>query len=156
VLQPGASAPEIKLNDLNGKPFDYQSLKGKVVLLNFWASWCAPCIDEMPALEALYQKLKAQGFVILAIAEDDTLDDLKAFVKEHQLNFPILYDQQAKLKATYGVSGYPETFLINQSGKIVLFKDPNSGIPELKLKGPRDWNSDVMLAEISKLLKEVK
>jgi peroxiredoxin len=106
------------LTDLNGKSWTLQELKGKVVLLNFWATWCPPCRKEMPDLEALYTRFEPQGFVILGISDDDP-DKVRAFVQKQGTTYPVLLDPGSKVNQLLHINGIPKTFVYDREGKIV-------------------------------------
>jgi peroxiredoxin len=109
---------DFELNTMEGKKVRLSDLKGKVVLLNFWAAWCAGCVKEAPELVKLYDKYKSQGFEILAISMETEAERYKVnqFVKEHKLNFPILYNEN--LDKLYNVEGYPTNIFIDSEGKV--------------------------------------
>jgi peroxiredoxin len=107
------------LTDLQGKTWTLKDLKGKVVLVNFWATWCPPCQKEMPDLEALYNLYKDQGFVILAISEDEETPKVAPFIAEHKITYPILLDPGAKVNNVFAVEGIPKSFVYDREGKLV-------------------------------------
>lgn len=109
---------EFTLKDLNGKSWDLRSLNGKVVLVNFWATWCPPCRKELPDLEALYEKFKDQGFLVLAISDEETAK-VESFVAAQKLTYPVLIDSGRKVNEQMGIEGIPKTFLYNREGKLV-------------------------------------
>lgn len=151
-IAPGDFAPELALNDLDGRPFDLASLKGKVVLINFWASWCGPCILEMPSLQKLHQRLASKGFSVLGVGIDDQSDGLKQIRAEYGLTFPILDDSQGISKKLYRLTGVPESVVIDRQGRIVLLIDPEENEPATKITGPREWEGESMIAQFEKLL----
>jgi peroxiredoxin len=122
VLRNGALAPDFRL-PVHGSQKDVRlsALRGKVVFVNFWATWCAPCRSEAPALERLHQTLSGADFEILAISIDKPEDEpaVEAFQKEFSIGFPILLDRNREAYTAYQVSGVPETFLVDQSGKVL-------------------------------------
>ena len=140
-LGPGENAPAFTLPDLSGKSVSLHDFEGKVVVLNFWASWCAPCITEMPALQSLYDRAEEKGIVVLAVAEDERAEEIEALVEKLGLKFPVLLDETGSIKDRYKVQGYPETYILDPKGKVVLFPDPGSNIPATKIIGPREWDS---------------
>ena len=105
--------------DLAGKSWTLKDLKGKVVLVNFWATWCPPCQKEMPDLEALYNQYKEQGFVILAFSEDDETNKVAPFIAERKITYPILLDPGQKMGNQFQVNGIPKSFLYDREGKLV-------------------------------------
>jgi peroxiredoxin len=107
------------LTDLQGKSWTLKDLKGKVVLVNFWATWCPPCRKEMPDLEALYNRYKDQGFVILALSEDEETNKVAPFIAEHKITYPILLDPGQKVNNLFQVEGIPKSFVYNREGKLV-------------------------------------
>ena len=121
TLKPAKAAKNFTLPDLDGKPHKLSDYRGKVVLVNFWATWCPPCRREMPSMERLSQRLKDQPFVILAINEQENPEDV--FVFTGQLDpsptFPILFDRNRKVANTWGVLGLPASFIVDQQGRVV-------------------------------------
>jgi peroxiredoxin len=109
---------DFTLTDLEGKPWSLQALHGKVVLVNFWATWCPPCRKEMPDLEALYNEFKDQGLLILAISDED-ISKVKPFIAEHNTTYPILLDPGSKVHKSFVVEGIPKSFLYDREGKLV-------------------------------------
>jgi peroxiredoxin len=109
---------DFTLTDLQGKPWTLKELRGKVVLVNFWATWCPPCRKEMPDLNALYQRFKDQGFVILAIS-DEKVDEVKPFIAERNISYPILLDPGKKVNDLFEVEGIPKSFVYDREGKLV-------------------------------------
>jgi len=109
---------DFTLTDLQGKTWTLSSLKGKVVLVNFWATWCPPCRKEMPDLDALYNRFKDKGFVILAIS-DEPEETVSKFVTEHKYSYPMLLDPGRKVNTAYKIGGIPKSFIYDRSGKMV-------------------------------------
>ncbi|MGH7932572.1 MAG: peroxiredoxin family protein [Candidatus Binataceae bacterium] len=131
----GEMAPGFTLTDLKGQKISLSSLRGKVVFLNIWATWCPPCREEMPSIESLYKEFHKDGnFVILAVSQD--VAGAKAvipYVKQNGLTFTVLLDPRNAVGEAYSVSGIPETFIIDQQGRIVAHH-----------LGPYDWsNSEI-------------
>lgn len=110
---------DFTLTDLQGKSWTLKDLHGKVVLVNFWATWCPPCRKEMPDLEALYKRFQDQGFVILAISEDEETDKVKPFIAERKISYPILLDPGQKVNNLFQVDGIPKSFVYDRNGKLV-------------------------------------
>ncbi|MBW7956667.1 MAG: TlpA family protein disulfide reductase [Deltaproteobacteria bacterium] len=120
---------DFELTDLSGKTHKLSDYKGKVIFLNFWATWCKPCEEEMPSMQALSDNLSSFPFVIVAVSVDnDSPENVGKFVEKHGLTFPVLHDRKGKVKETYKTTGVPETFIIDQNGVIAE-----------KVSGPRDW-----------------
>ena len=131
-FEKGAPAPNFTLPDLNGKMVSLAEYKGQVVLLNIWATWCAPCVEEMPSMEKLHQELKDEKFVILAVSIDESgAKAVLPFMKKHKLTFPALIDSAGNIKSLYRTTGVPESFIIDKKGHIVE-----------EVIGPRDWAAD--------------
>jgi len=108
------------LNDYTGKPVNLASLKGKVILLDFWATWCAPCKIEIPGFVELQTKYKGKGLVVVGLSVDDTVEQLKPFVTQFKMNYPVLVGLgNDAIQEAYGpIWGLPTTFLIGRDGKI--------------------------------------
>jgi peroxiredoxin len=109
---------DFALTDLQGKRWTLSELHGKVALVNFWATWCPPCRSEMPDLDALYQRYKSQGLVVLAISDEDA-PTVKPFVDRFKITFPVLLDSGDKVNGQYKISGIPKTFVYDRDGKLV-------------------------------------
>ncbi len=139
----GKQAPDFSLTDLNDKPVRLSDYRGKVVFLNFWATWCAPCREEMPSMEILNKNFQKDGLVILAVSIDrvTTTKDIPPFVKSMNLTFPVLIDSWGQTDKPYKRMGVPETFIIDREGII----------REIVI-GPRDWARLDSLQILTKLL----
>jgi peroxiredoxin len=109
---------DFTLSDLQGKAWHLQDLRGKVVLVNFWATWCPPCRKEMPDLDALYNKFKDQDFVVLAISDEETAK-VSPYLAEHKVSYPVLLDPGRKVNDLFIVEGIPKSFVYDRSGKMV-------------------------------------
>ncbi len=112
----GSPAPEIVLQDLQGREVKLSDLRGKIVLLNFWATWCKPCKEEMPAMQTSYEKLRDQGFVVLAVNELEDAEKVAEHIRTHGHTFPVVMDHDNRVANRYGVVGLPASFLIDQQG----------------------------------------
>jgi peroxiredoxin len=111
-------APPWKLMDVEGKPVTLAQFKGKVVILDFWATWCPPCRKEMPDLDVLYQQFKSEGLVILAISDEEAAI-VKAFIAQQQkVSYPVLLDPGRRVNGLFRVEGIPKTFVYDRSGKL--------------------------------------
>ena len=108
---------DFTLKELNGENWTLSALRGKVVVLNFWATWCPPCRKEMPDLEALYEQFKDQGLVVLAISDEEA-GKVKPFVAERKITYPVLLDRGRTVNELFQVDGIPKTFVYDRSGKL--------------------------------------
>jgi len=124
------SAPDFTLPGPDGKKLALKDYRGKLVFLNFWATWCEFCRDEMPAMERLYQEFKGRGFEVLAVNVKDKRSDALAFVKKLKLSYPIMMDPEGEIGLLYGAFGMPTTYLIDEQGIVLA-----------RLWGPADWYS---------------
>ena len=109
---------DFTLTDLQGKSWHLKDLRGKVVLLNFWATWCPPCRKEMPDLEELYHRFDNQGFVVLAISDEDAAK-VSPFLAERNITYPVLLDPGRKVNEQFRIEGIPKSFVYDRSGKLV-------------------------------------
>jgi peroxiredoxin len=109
---------DFTLTDLQGKAWHLQDLRGKVVLVNFWATWCPPCRKEMPDLDALYNRFKDQGFVVLSISDEEAAK-VSPFIAEHKISYPVLLDPGRKVNDAFIVEGIPKSFVYDREGKMV-------------------------------------
>lgn len=138
-----APAPGFSLPDLDGNPVSLADLRGRVVFLNFWATWCAPCRDEAPSLDRLYAALRDRGFEVVGVSIDAARDRaaIAEFQAEFELAFPILVDPQKSAYGAYGATGVPETFLIDADGRLVE-----------RFIGPRNWDEPRYARALRRLL----
>lgn len=138
----GKLAPAFSLKDINGKKVSVSDLRGKVVLLNFWATTCGPCKTEMPSMSRLYTELRDRGFVVLAVTIDTSEKAVMSFVSAAGVSFPVLLDKDKDVYFDdYAVLGLPTTFLIDKNGIIAE-----------KFVGERDWDSPSIKNKIISLL----
>jgi cytochrome c biogenesis protein CcmG/thiol:disulfide interchange protein DsbE len=114
----GEAAPAIVLPDLAGRETSLASLRGRAVALNFWATWCAPCLEEMPALSAAWRASRGRCLEVVGIAEESGREEAQAEVARMGIGFPILMDAKGDVARAYGVTGYPRTYLIDGEGKV--------------------------------------
>lgn len=139
----GADAPDFEAIDLaTGNAVSLAEYKGDVILLNLWATWCAPCRTEMPSMERLHEELGPLGLRIVAVSVDAVgPEDVMAFVNELGLTFDILHDQSQAIERRYQTSGLPETFVINREGEIVHWEI-----------GPVEWDAPPQIARLRRIL----
>jgi peroxiredoxin len=109
---------DFTLTDLQGKEWHLRDLRGKVVLVNFWATWCPPCRKEMPDLDTLFNRFKDQGFVVLAISDEEAAK-VSPFIGERKISYPVLLDPGRKVTESFRVEGIPKSFVYDRSGKLV-------------------------------------
>ena len=137
----GSAAPAFDLLGLEGESLSLSQVTGKVVLINFWATWCKPCEDEMPAMETLYRELRGAGFELVAISVDDDRATVAAFRDRLGLSFPILLDPEQDAAAAYQTFRFPESFLIGRDGIVVE-----------RYIGPKEWASPAYVTRVRRLL----
>ena len=143
VVKPGEPAPNFQLRDMNGQIVSLSDLRGKVVLLNFWATWCGPCRVEMPAMERLYRTYDRKDFEILAVSTDaQGVAVTKPFQQENKLTFPILHDADFRVGLSYGARTLPMTFMVDRQG-----------IVRQHIFGARDWEAPEAHQLIEMLMK---
>ncbi|HXC67306.1 MAG TPA: TlpA disulfide reductase family protein [Nitrospiraceae bacterium] len=143
IVKLGEPAPNFQLRDLNGHLIMLSDLRGKVVLLNFWATWCGPCRVEMPAMEQLYRMFQRKDFEILAVSTDaQGVAITRPFQQENRLTFPILHDPDYRVGLTYGARSLPMTFLIDRLGVI-----------RHQVFGARDWEAPEAQQLVQMLMK---
>jgi cytochrome c biogenesis protein CcmG/thiol:disulfide interchange protein DsbE len=145
-VEVGATAPDFHAVDLaSGDSVTlHQHYKGKVTLVNIWATWCVPCRVEMPAMEQLYTALAPRGFAIAAVSIDEgSPEDVRSFGRELKLTFDLLQDRSTRIQQTYQTTGVPESFLLDRNGVIVK-----------RVIGAHDWNAPGNRALVERLLAE--
>ena len=144
-LTVGMAAPDFALPDMAGKNQKLSDYRGKVVFLNFWATWCKPCKEEMPSMQALWDNLKKEDFIMLSISMDrvTTKKDIPPFVENMKLTFPILTDSWGQTDSRYKLMGVPETYIIDQNGVL-----------REKVIGPRDWTRPESVETLVRLLQK--
>jgi peroxiredoxin len=140
----GVVAPAFSLPLLEGGALmTLEDYRGQVVMLNFWATWCKPCEDEMPAMDRLYRALSPEGFEMLAVSVDEETELVEAFRQRLGVSFPILLDPAQNAARAYQTTGFPESLLIDQEGMIVE-----------RYIGPRDWDHATYAERIRRLLRD--
>jgi peroxiredoxin len=141
-IEPGRPAPAFALPVLGGETsLSLESQRGKVVLLNFWATWCKPCEDEMPAMETLYRALGSQDFELIAISVDDDRQAVEEFTSRVGLTFPVLLDPEKRVSDAYQSYRFPESYLIDREGVLIA-----------RYIGPRQWDAPAYVDRIRRLL----
>jgi len=143
VATVGKPAPNFDTVDLEGKVWSLSKLKGQVVFVNFWATWCAPCREEMPSMQRLYTKLPKDKFKMLALFNNDNPKAVKNFVTKLGITMPILSDEHNFAGPKYGLTGVPETFIIDKQGVV-----------REKFIGPAEWDSPQYVTMLMKYINE--
>lgn len=136
----GNPAPDFTVQDADRK-VTLHDLRGKIVVLNFWATWCPPCVEETPALIQLNQRITGRNGMVLGVSVDEDQSAYLKFIQDHGINYLTYRDPSKKSAQEYGTVMYPETYVIDRKGKIAR-----------KIIGPQDWNSPEMLAYFDSLL----
>lgn len=150
-VEVGSIAPDFTARELDGTPITLADLKGEVVLLNIWATWCAPCREEMPSMQRLHEELGSRGLRVVAVsidAEPGGFDrggnpggNVEAFARALELTFPLWLDPAGDITRVYRTTGVPESFVIDRSGAIIK-----------KVIGPTDWDSEANIELFIRLL----
>jgi peroxiredoxin len=140
----GYLAPGFSLRNLKGNRESLEKYRGQVVVLNFWATWCAPCRVEMPSFENLYRRYRSEGMTVLAITIDKNADaKIKSFVEEYGLSFPVLLDTKGEVERLYPSMTIPFTYVIDRDGRVVA-----------RVDGAKNWESEETFEAIEYLLKK--
>lgn len=144
VAVPGRpAAPAFNLVDTRGKAHALSAYRGKVVLINFWATWCEPCREEMPALQRAWEQLRDRGGVVLAVNVGDDAPTVDRFLQEVKVDFPILLGWDDELLAQWSIQGLPMTFIIDPQGRLAY-----------RVAGQLEWNDPALLAKVLALKEE--
>lgn len=143
ALEPwsGAPAPALALTDMEGRAHDLAAYRGKVVLLNFWATWCEPCRQEMPSIQRLRDKLAGKPFAALAVNVDEPEARVRVFIKQTGFDLPVLLDPNKTITRSWGVRILPVTFIVGKDGRV-----------RYRVIGDLDWSSDRVVGLITELL----
>ncbi len=151
-VEVGTAAPDFAARDMRGRPVSLEQLRGQVVLVNIWATWCGPCRDEMPSLQRLHERLGARGLHVVAVSVDgasaaeraagDPRRLVEAFAREMGLDFTLWLDPSGEVQRTYRTTGVPESFLVDRDGTIVK-----------KVIGATEWDSGANVELVERLLK---
>ncbi|MBF0633747.1 MAG: TlpA family protein disulfide reductase [Nitrospinae bacterium] len=126
----GLMAPDFTLPTLDGKEMKLSDHRGKIVFLNIWATWCAPCKEEMPSMEKLYELMRGKDFVMLTVSIDEKKETVEAFMKENKLTMPVGLDSLQTVAPQYRITGVPESYIIDKNGMVMHH-----------LIGPGDWSN---------------
>jgi peroxiredoxin len=141
LVNVGDKAPSFQVTTDKGKQVSRSEFGGKILVVNFWATWCPPCIDEMPSLQAMAQQLGPKGVVVLGVSVDRNEAAYKRFLQQAGIQFETARDPEANISAGYGTFKYPETYVISRDGKVLQ-----------KLIGPQNWMDPELLKSIEALL----
>ncbi len=140
-VAPGTVAAPFDLKSLDGLPVQLAQLKGKVVVVNFWATWCGPCKEEMPAFERLRQQLDPERFVLLTITTDLQREGIKHFLTNLHVQLPVLFDEDQDVSHAYLVRALPTTVFIDQQGTLIG-----------RAVGPREWDAPTAVRALQSLM----
>ena len=135
----GSSAPDFTVTD-SDRSVTLSQFKGQIVVLNFWATWCPPCVEEMPSLVQMQQRMKARGVMVVAVSVDVDQSSYKRFISDHGVNLLTVRDPDQKATSLYGTSKFPETYIIDRNG-----------VMRRKFIGAVDWTSPEVMDFLSKL-----
>jgi cytochrome c biogenesis protein CcmG, thiol:disulfide interchange protein DsbE len=135
----GSPAKEFTVSD-SDHSVSLNQYRGQVVLVNFWATWCPPCVEELPSLMTLQERMKGRGLVVVGVSIDVDGDAYHRFLKLHNINFVTVRDPEQKVASMYGTSGWPETYIIDRQGVL-----------RRKFVGPVDWNAPDVIAFLSRM-----
>lgn len=141
VANVGDTAPGFKVTTASGKALTQKEFGGRILVLNFWASWCPPCKEETPSMNQMAQQLGPKGLVVLGVSVDENEAAYQRFLANERVVFDTALDTTAEISANYGTFKYPETYVIGRDGKVLR-----------KYIGPRDWTSPELLRDIESLL----
>ena len=139
----GQMAPDFRFRDQAGQQFSLSDFRGKVVLVNFWATWCPPCREEIPSLQSLLRQMDAAHLKLLALSVDDSWGPVNEFMRESGIVLPVYGDFDKQIATRYGTLKFPETYVVDKKGRVAL-----------KVIGPTDWVSPDMVGYLRKLATE--
>lgn len=148
-LDVGSRAPRYAAAKLSGDSLHIDDLRGNVVLLNVWATWCPPCVKEMPSLQRLYDRYRQQGLRVVAVNVDnamfgaDPAELVRSFINQNRMTIDVVLDPENRIESVFQIPALPMTYLLDRRGRI-----------RQKMLGGRDWDSDIMQAEIRALLED--
>ena len=141
IIDVGDKAPEFSVRTETGRSITETDFGGKLLVLNFWATWCPPCIEEIPSLDQFAREFGPQGVVVLGVSIDKNESAYRRFLQQRKLNFQVARDEKADIPTQYGTFKWPETYVIDRSGTVVL-----------KHIGPRNWMNPDIIQEVKSLL----
>ena len=142
TFEPPTAAPNFQLVDLTGEARQLSDYRGQYVVLNFWATWCPPCLAEMPAMEKLYQHYRERGLVVVAVSSDvEGGSVVQPFIDKLRLTFPVLLDPEGRVSASYGARNLPMTFLLDRDGRVIAAAE-----------GAREWYSEEALSSLEEII----
>lgn len=136
-------APELGIPDLEDNLWKINDLKGSPAIINFWATWCPPCREEMPSMEKAWLKIKDEGIMLMAISYGEELETVEAFALEYPMSFPVLLDTVGTTGKSWPVQGLPTTFILDAEGRIVY-----------QATGAREWDDEELLDQVRALKKK--
>ena len=142
-VKPIIAAPAFTLADLDEETHTLSDYAGKPVIVNFWATWCPPCREEMPSMERAWQKLESEGIAMLGINVGENFDTVFGFTSQVDVSFPLLLDTDSKATAKWPIRGLPTTYVLNGEGEIVY-----------QAVGGREWDDDALLDQVRALQKQ--
>jgi peroxiredoxin len=141
IVQVDDTAPDFSITADNGRTISRSDFGGKLLVLNFWATWCPPCIQELPSLDEFQRELANQGVVVLGVSVDKDEKAYKRFLDRAKVSFVTARDPENKINAQYGTFKYPESYIINRDGKVVM-----------KIINATDWTDEKMVSYVKSLL----
>jgi peroxiredoxin len=142
IIQQGDRAPEFRLSALDGKQVGLSDYRGKVVLVHFWATWCPPCVEELPVLDRMYRGLAGRDLEVLAVSVDEGgADGVASFLKKNAVSLPVLLDPGASVAHSYGTFKFPETYILDRNG-----------IVRYKVIGEADWSNPEIVKAIRNMI----
>lgn len=141
VVSVGDSAPGFAITTDSGRKVSVSDFGGRLLVLNFWATWCPPCVQEMPSLDEFQKRLGVSGVVVLGVSVDKDANLYRDFLSRAKVSFLTARDPEAKISSDYGTYKYPETYIIDSKGKVVQ-----------KIIGPENWNDERMVSYVKSLL----
>jgi peroxiredoxin len=138
--------PDLTLPDVDGKPVRLTEPKGKVILLNFWATWCPPCLEEMPSMEKLHRRFRGRPFEVIAVSVDKGgVELVRQFIKKRKFTFRVLHDAEGKTETPFGLRGLPISYVVNHRGQLIA-----------GAIGAKNWRSKKAYAYFKGLLRKIE